>query len=163
MAERKLQSLDDYVDRKAMFCMNESADRPHTGLLGGGGSLESDDEPQFLLYVPFTAFVKLRAISMSSPSADVAPTIVKLFHNRDTITWDDAESDSPTQTLELTEEDTAKGGMPIMLRFVKFQRVYGIALFVEDNGGAETTILDTLHFFGEPVAGTDMSALKKSG
>ena len=64
----------------------------------------------------------------------------------------------PTQTLHLTTQDFSK---PIPLKFVKFQRVKNITLFIEDNQGGEVSCLGGLQFFGRPVASTNMADFKK--
>lgn len=49
-----------------------------------------------------------------------------------------------------------------LLKFVKFQRVSSLTLFVEGNaGGADYTALSSLRIFGVPLQGTDVSKIKK--
>lgn len=67
----------------------------------------------------------------------------------------------PTQVISLTKEHYEGNGL-ISLRFVKFQSVNNVVLFVEDNlGGEDTTQIKQLLFIGNSIDGTDMTALKK--
>lgn len=91
------------------------------------------------------------------------PTTVKLFVNRENIGFEDCDDIEPTQQFELTADDLKENGKEIMLKFVRFQRVKSITIFVEDNAGAEVTALGALSFSGKTVAGTNMNDLKKQG
>lgn len=62
--------------------------------------------------------------------------------------------------FRLTPEDLE--GNPINLRFVKFQNVHNLQLFILDNqSGADTTQIDYLQFIGLPIPTTDMSEFKR--
>ena len=77
--------------------------------------------------------------------------------------FEDCEDVDPTQEFELTDDDLKEDAEPLALKFVKFQRVKSITVFIEDNAGGETTALGMLQFYGQPIATTNMSELKKSG
>lgn len=83
-----------------------------------------------------------------------------LFVNRENLGFEDADDVDPTQTLHLTTEDIKKG--PIPLKFVKFQRVKTLTLFIEDNQGGEITALGGIKLEGRPVSSTNMADFKKS-
>jgi hypothetical protein len=52
------------------------------------------------------------------------------------------------QEIELKDEDV-KAGKPFELRFVKFQNVTSLILFIKDNqGDTETTAFTQLELFG---------------
>ncbi len=65
------------------------------------------------------------------------------------------------QDLELTEKDL--DGNLVNLRYVKFQNVQNIQLFIKDNqSGDEKTVIEHLAFIGSPVSGwTKMDEFKR--
>lgn len=90
-----------------------------------------------------------------------APKTVKVYVNKLTLGFDETDSVEETQTILLSEKDYEGNGL-IPLRFVKFQNVNSVILFIEDNlGEEETTQIKQLIFVGSPLDSTDMSALKK--
>jgi hypothetical protein len=82
------------------------------------------------------------------------PKTVKLFKNRAPIlNFDEADDIEPTQQVELSARDwdphttTAK----IELRFVSFQNVTSLVIFVVDGGGeGDETRLDRIRIIGKP-------------
>lgn len=53
-------------------------------------------------------------------------------------------------------------GQPVNLRYVKFQNVQNIQLFIKDNqSGGEVTQLDYIGFIGSPVITTKMEDFKR--
>lgn len=53
-------------------------------------------------------------------------------------------------------------GGPINLRYVKFQNVQNIQLFVKDNqAGGEVTQIDHLAVIGSPISTTNMGDFKR--
>lgn len=78
-----------------------------------------------------------------------------------TLGFDETDSVEETQTIVLSEKDYEGNGL-VPLRFVKFQNVNSVILFIEDNlGEEETTQIKQLIFVGSPLDNTDMTALKK--
>jgi hypothetical protein len=86
---------------------------------------------------------------------------VNLYVNRENFGFEDAEDVDPTQTIHLTAEDLKESADPLLLKFVKFQRVQSITLFIEDNQGGDVTAIGQLKFFGRPVSTTNMKDFKK--
>lgn len=53
-------------------------------------------------------------------------------------------------------------GQPVKLRYVKFQSVQNIQLFIKDNqSGGEVTVLDHIAFIGSPIITTKMEDFKR--
>ena len=77
------------------------------------------------------------------------------------MSFSEAESAVPAQVLTLTDQDFASGVS--LLKFVKFQNVSRITVFIEDNRGGDCTRLNGLEFFGCTIADTNMSNLQSSG
>ena len=87
--------------------------------------------------------------------------MIHIFVNRENLGFEDCHDVDPTQTLHLTSEDLKENAEPVQLKFVKYQRVKSLTLFIEDNQGGEITALGMLKFFGRPVTSTNMADFKK--
>jgi hypothetical protein len=85
-----------------------------------------------------------------------------LYVNRENLGFEDIDDIDPTQTLHLTSEDLKETSDPILLKYVKYQRVKSLTLFIEDNQGGEVTALGGIKLFGRPVASTNMADFKKN-
>ncbi|TDH73721.1 hypothetical protein CCR75_007247 [Bremia lactucae] len=159
---RPYGDLKDAISSKDCYCLNEDPNKSFRNIFMGDETLvlQSDADEQLLLYIEFQDAVKVFSLNIVAPPGEEAPRIIKLFVNRPNLGFSDAGDVEATQTIELTEEDF-KPENDVELRFVKFQRVKSITVFVEENGGAETTVISSLRFFGEPLAGTNMNELKK--
>jgi hypothetical protein len=123
--------------------------------------LESDVDEQLLISIPFNQAVKVHSIKLVAKDIEHAPRTVKIYANRLNIGFDETDSIEATQSLELSKTIYEENAI-IPLRFVKFQNITNIALFVQDNlGDEETTIIKGLHFIGSPVETTNIEQLKK--
>lgn len=94
------------------------------------------------------------------------PKVVKLFTNRPhNLGFEDAEGEAPTQLIELSEKDwNPDGTANIPLRFVKFQNITSLALFVESGDGeGEKTRIDRIRLIGETGGGGSTGKLEKIG
>lgn len=134
--------------------------------------IESDTDEQLMLYIPFQSTLKVHTLHLTScpPSDDedvMRPRSIKLYTNKSNVlSFDEAESVPPTQTVELAPSDwdaktnTAK----IELRFVKFQNVSSIVVFVaEGEGEGEKTRIDRVRVIGESGEKRAMGKLEKIG
>ncbi|XP_052787127.1 thioredoxin-like protein 1 [Mya arenaria] len=154
--------LSTFINKSGCECLNEADDHPLAHCLSSkGGYLESDCDEQLLISIEFSQPVKLHSLKLYGPE-DKGPKTVKVFQNQPrSLDFDSADSMEPTQTLELTTEDIKEGNLAT-LRYVKFQNVTSVTLFVRDNqGGGEVTQLDHLGFIGSPVNATNMSEFKR--
>ncbi|KAL1919029.1 uncharacterized protein VTP21DRAFT_2410 [Calcarisporiella thermophila] len=153
--------LTQYVTLNQLDCLNQQQDHSVRNIfVRGPNYLESDVDEQLIVVVPFNQAVRLHSIKFVG-SGPQAPKTVKLYVNRYTLGFDEAESVEPTQVLELTERDFQEDEVT-PLRFVKFQNVNSIVLFIEDNqGDEETTKLEQLVFIGTPAEKVDIGNLKK--
>jgi hypothetical protein len=93
---------------------------------------------------------------------ELNPTTIHMFVNRESLGFEDINDVDPTQSLTLTAEDLREGSDPIMLKFVKFQRVKSITFFIEENQGGEVSALGSLKLKGRTVATMNMSDFKKN-
>ncbi|KAK6184811.1 hypothetical protein SNE40_007193 [Patella caerulea] len=153
--------LSSFLLKSECECLNESDDHPYThALTSKGGYLESDCDEQLIIQLSFNQAVKIHSMKINGP-ADKGPKGIKLFINQPrTLDFDQAESMAPVQIIELTPTDLADGIVP--LRFVKFQNVQTLTLFIKDNQeGGEVTQVDYIGFIGSPVSSTNMSDFKR--
>lgn len=137
--------------------------------------VESDVDEQLMLYIPFTANLKMHTIHLTSfppSSADdddvpMRPKTVHLYSNRQhNLDFTEAEDIPATQTIELkaADWDEKTGTAKLELRFVKFQNVSSVILFVADgDGSGEKTRIDRIRIIGESGEKREMGKLEKIG
>eukprot|EP00538_Stauroneis_constricta_P009376 CAMPEP_0119547584 /NCGR_PEP_ID=MMETSP1352-20130426/1662_1 /TAXON_ID=265584 /ORGANISM="Stauroneis constricta, Strain CCMP1120" /LENGTH=189 /DNA_ID=CAMNT_0007592533 /DNA_START=25 /DNA_END=594 /DNA_ORIENTATION=- len=163
----KFMDLSSLIDKKECFARNVAPGFPMTNLFIGDSRLgcKSDADEQLIIHISFHDFVKIKSIKFTEfnqgVDPDQNPTTVKLFVNRSNLGFEDIDDVDPTQVLTLTSEDLKEDAGPIMIKFVKFQRVQGLTIYIEDNEGAEQTALGALKLMGRPVQTTNMSDFKK--
>jgi len=156
------QDLATLIAKSSSECLNESDEHPFTNCLTNTASyLESDVDEQLILNIALTQPIKLFALRFKAPVTN-GPKTVKLFINQPhTLDFDAADSMEPVQSLELTSKDL-EGPKPVQLRYVKFQNVSSLTVFIKDNQtGADLTRLDLLQLIGSPLSATNMSEFKR--
>ncbi|KAF0383902.1 DUF1000-domain-containing protein [Gigaspora margarita] len=156
--------INEFITLNQVDCLNLKENHVAKSIFTKDGSfIESDVDEQLLISVPFNQAVKLHSIKLVSKDIEHAPKTIKLYANRINIGFDETDSTEETQLLQLTQKDYEENAI-VPLRFVKFQNVTNISLFIEDNiGDEETTVLKELIFIGSPVETTKMENLKKIG
>ncbi|KAK0632288.1 PITH domain-containing protein [Immersiella caudata] len=147
--------------------------------LSGGKStskdwVESDTDEQLMLFMPFQSMLKLHTLQITSlppqddddDEAPMRPRKIKLFSNKPhNLGFDEAEDMAATQTIELSEKDwNAEGTANVPLRYVKFQNVTSLVMFIVDgDGDSEKVRLDRLRLIGEAGEKREMGKLEKIG
>ncbi len=96
------------------------------------------------------------------------PRTIKLFTNKPhNLGFEEAEDLNATQVIELTDSDWNEDGTAnISLRFVKFQSINTLILFVLDGDGSndsEKVRLDRVRLIGEAGEKREMGKLEKIG
>eukprot|EP00560_Eucampia_antarctica_P007989 CAMPEP_0197824222 /NCGR_PEP_ID=MMETSP1437-20131217/1507_1 /TAXON_ID=49252 ORGANISM="Eucampia antarctica, Strain CCMP1452" /NCGR_SAMPLE_ID=MMETSP1437 /ASSEMBLY_ACC=CAM_ASM_001096 /LENGTH=187 /DNA_ID=CAMNT_0043423765 /DNA_START=125 /DNA_END=688 /DNA_ORIENTATION=- len=163
----KLVDLSTKFDKVKCYARNESSQYPMTNLFIGDSRLgcKSDADEQLIIHMEFNEFVKVHSIKLTEfnrgANPEELPTKVHIYVNRNNMGFEDTEDLDPTQSFELTAGDLKEDADPICLKFVKFQRVRSITLFVEDNAGGDVSALGGLQVFGKNVATTNMNEFKK--
>ncbi|XP_053211255.1 thioredoxin-like protein 1 [Panonychus citri] len=155
-------NLNSMLAKQDCECLNESDDHTLAGCLTSATSyLESDVDEQLIINLAFTQNVKLHSLIITAP-ADKGPKFLKLFINQPrTLDFDQAESMEAVQTIECTPKDLTEGAL-IPLKYVKFQNIRSLLIFVKNNqGGTETTRIDHLGIIGSPLNTTNLSDLKR--
>lgn len=160
-------NLAEFMTLNQVECLNQSTSSNIKAVFNGAGAghVESDCDEQLIFSIPFNQNVKLHSIQITpSASMDQAPKTIKTFINLPhTPSFEEAESAVAVETLTLTANDFKQGAV-IPLRFVKYQSVHSIQIFVVDNqGGGDVTALKSLALYGSPVETTKMGDLKKMG
>jgi len=184
----KMIDLRPLIENPACYARNENVAFPMTNLFVGDSTLgcKSDADEQLIVHIQFNEFVKVgfwirvarkmfSCFSIASEQIhsikltefnngidpESNPSKIHLYKNRENLGFEDCDDVDPTQTLHLTTEHLKSTSDPIPLKFVKFQRVKSLTLFVEDNQGGETTSLGGIKLFGRPVGTTNMNDFKK--
>jgi thiol-disulfide isomerase/thioredoxin len=154
--------LNSFLTKKDCECLNEADDHPFGHCLedGVGGYLESDCDEQIILSLAFNQAVKVHSLKIMAPS-DKGPKNIRIFMNQpNTLDFDGADSMIATQDITLTPGQL--DGSPITLKFVKFQNVQNLQLFIKDNQiGDEITQIDYLGIIGTPIGTTNMNDFKR--
>ncbi|TCD67650.1 hypothetical protein EIP91_012160 [Steccherinum ochraceum] len=178
MADDKIESLLAYMENQTT-CLNVAGDSPNAlknlprtkqRVKDSSLPLLSNDDPQLLLNVHFNQAVRLRKLIIHTAEAHISqgPALVKLFVNRPTIDFEEAENEGEpqaVQVIELTQEQV-QSGEPISLRFaMQFQKVSTLQIFVQSNfEDGDVTRIDALDLLGTPTLGggaRDLSGLHK--
>lgn len=135
--------------------------------------MESDTDEQLMIYIPFQSTVKIHSLQITSlrpreedvEEMPMRPKQLKLYSNRaHNLGFEEAEDMAATQDVEIKEGDwdaetsTAK----VELRFVKFQNVTSLVLFVvKGDGDGERTRIDRIRVIGESGLKRDLGKLEK--
>lgn len=137
--------------------------------------VESDVDEQLMLYLPFTSTLKVHTIQITScpPSSEddqgapMRPKTIRLYTNRQhNLGFEEAEDIPATQTIGLnaSDWDEQTGTTKLELRFVKFQNVTSLVMFVVDGEGeGEKTRIDRIRVIGDAGEKRDMGKLEKMG
>lgn len=151
------EDLTPQIDKNTVESLNCDTKTPLLGFLTGSGGpgvlLRSDSDAQMILHFGFVSPVKIHHLVIRAPDDKSAPKTVKLFVNKYTVDFDSVENDEPTQVLTLTEKELTKD---TEVRYVKFQNVKALTIFVEDNNGAPKTMLREFKVYGSVIQDTNV-------
>ncbi|KAI9311029.1 PITH domain-containing protein [Dichotomocladium elegans] len=155
--------LTEHITANQIDALNQQEDHDIKNIFKSDDSfLESDVDEQLLINVPFNQPVKIHSIKFKAKNIAQAPKTVKIYVNRQNLGFDEADSVQETQTIVLEPKDFEQDNV-VNLRFVKFQNVTNLVLFIVDNQeDEETTQLQQLILIGSPIEATNMNNLKKS-
>ncbi|GMJ11217.1 hypothetical protein like AT3G04780 [Hibiscus trionum] len=163
--QRNQVDLLDFIDWSGVECLNQSSSHSLSNALKQGYredeglNLESDADEQLLIYIPFNQVIKLHSIVVMGSEED-GPKTVKLFANREHMGFSNVSDFPPSDTAVLSPDNLK--GKPVVLKYVKFQNVRSLTIFIEDNqSGSEITKVQKIALYGSTVETTDMKGLKK--
>lgn len=158
--------LSSFITKSGCECLNECNDHPLENCLNSNKEtyLESDCDDQLMITLAFSQPVKLHSIKIIAPE-EYGPKTLKLFLNQPrSLDFDKAESSDSVQLLDLSRDDLVEGAKPVQLKYVKFQNVNSLTIFVKDNQtGKDTTRITQIILIGSPVAATNMNEFKRLG
>ena len=137
--------------------------------------VETDTDEQLMLFIPFQATLKVHTIHITSlPSGpsdgdgDDVPTrpqTIKIYSNRSHVLgFEEADGISPTQEITLRPQDWDEktGTAKVELRFVKFQNVSSLVVFVVDGEGKGDKVrVDRIRVIGETGEKRELGKLEK--
>ena len=146
---------------------------------GGCDWVESDTDEQLMLFIPFQSTLKVHTLQITSlppPNSSeeeeddetpMRPKTIQLYSNRaNVLGFDEAEGQQATQSITLhpRDWDEETGTVKVELRFVKFQNVHSLVLFVVDGEGeGEKVRIDRIRIVGESGEKRDQGKLEKVG
>ncbi|EKX53195.1 hypothetical protein GUITHDRAFT_84349 [Guillardia theta CCMP2712] len=166
-SEAEIKDLSPLFDMNSLECLNQDSSHVVTNCMKQGPRdddavfLASDCDEQLLINLRFKQAVRLHSIAVKAIDADKAPKHLKLFSNPVNMSFDSAESDQCTQEVEFTPEQVADGTV-INLRYVKFQNVTSLSLFVGKNfGNEDQTVIHKLMLYGTAGNNTNMGDWEK--
>lgn len=129
-----------------------------------------------MLYIPFQSTLKIHSLQLTSlapsssedDSAEIArPKTLRLFTNRiSNLGFDEAGDVQAVQVIELkpSDWDAKTNTAKVDLRFVKFQNVSSLVVFVEAvERSGEKVRLDRIRIVGESGEKREMGKLQKAG
>jgi len=168
-------SLLEHLDVSQINCLNE--ERPHDlkSLFAAKKLntspdvyLESSADAQLLLNIHFNQAVRIRTLVLRSAVAPKrGPKTLKLLVNKPSISFGDVDGTDDAafaQVVRLCEEDV-RDGRPVVLKFVRFQSVNSLHVFVESNQSDDDEVqtrIDAIDVLGVPVEATkNLSGLRQ--
>lgn len=159
------RDLSDSYDKQQIHCLNENRTHSIRNIIDHTGYLMSDSDEQLMINIPFNQPVKIYSIRITSQDPKKAPKTIKLYTNRASFGFTDVDSVPCQQEIVLNETNidaTSQSGA-VQLKFLKFQMVTYLSIFVENNQGDEdTTRIDDIKIFGIPESSSNMQDLKKT-
>ena len=102
--------------------------------------LQSDCDEELLIHISMMQACKISAIKIEGP-ANSAPSSISIFVNKLGIDFDSAKSEAATQTIQLNPGLVTSSAPPVDLKYVLFQNVRTLSIFVPCNlGDSEETV-----------------------
>jgi hypothetical protein len=149
-------NLKSYISQ--VDCLNQKTTNTIKSMMDGKGWLESDVDEQLMISISFNQAVKLHSLKISNTGehSDQAPKTIKTFINQPALPSFEQGDSEPNVEVLIKSKDM------ISLKYVRYQSVHQLTLFVVDNqSDAETTIIDSLVLYGTPVETTNMKEWSK--
>ncbi|OQR87671.1 hypothetical protein ACHHYP_08173 [Achlya hypogyna] len=148
-------SLFRFIDTSKVRCLNALDERQKTHPFKSAANKKArdtyldsnEDDPELILYIPFTEAVSVKSICIAGGIDGLHPTSVKLFTNREDIDFSNASELPAVQKLDLVEDYDATIDYPLQLR--KFQGISSLTLFFENSVDGDQTRIYYIGLKGE--------------
>ncbi|KAJ8681149.1 hypothetical protein QAD02_016936 [Eretmocerus hayati] len=146
-------NLYEKIDLHNVECLNEYGDgsgvkvfKSWENRLDHTKFVDSDVDDELLFNIPFTGDIKLKGIIIIGGPDQSHPSVVKLFKNREGMTFDQAESE-PDQKFELVVDQNGVHEYPV--KVAKFSSMHHLSLHFTGNHGADRTRIEYIGLKGE--------------
>ena len=115
-----------------------------------GPGVTSDADEEILIYLPFTEFVRIRAVSIIGPGGPTNPSIVNFYVNslEGSQGFDAVANMRPAETLNLVDV-AAQDEILYLLDAAKFMSVGNLTVFIKHSFGGESSTVRRIAFYGE--------------
>ena len=107
----------------------------------------NDGDSDLIIYIPFSAQVNLRSMTIIGGEEGMAPAKIKIFVNKKESDIDFDLKDATPEQEQMCVENP-EGKLPYFLKANKFHSVWSITLVVMINHGAENTRIYYIGFDG---------------
>jgi len=156
--------ITQYIHKENIRALNIDSKYPISNLFFSDSFVQSSDDEQLLIHIPFSTPVSIWSVSFDFISDETHPTCIKLFVNKPNITFIDVDDIKPADTFKIPEMDDSD---PIPMhseykvKFCNFQKVDSLTVYIEDNNGADITQISSIDFKGKALSKMDLKNLKK--
>lgn len=167
------RTLFDNSKPSSLDSRNDKGKGPANGVEDQKDWVESDTDEQLMLYVPFMSTLKVHTLYITSlPAKDddeppMRPKTLQIYSNRaHVLGFDEAEDLPATQAITINPRDWDQktGTAKVELRFVKFQNVTSLVVFIVDGeGNGDKVRVDRIRIVGETGEKRDPGKLEKVG
>ena len=167
------RTLFDNSKPSSLDSRNDKGKGPANGAEDQKDWVESDTDEQLMLYVPFMSTLKVHTLYITSlpPKDDdeppMRPKTLQIYSNRaHVLGFDEAEDLPATQSITINPRDWDQktGTAKVELRFVKFQNVTSLVVFVVDGeGNGDKVRIDRIRIVGETGEKRELGKLEKVG
>lgn len=150
------------VDKKQSFALNVASSASLSALLeagGAAGAVASDDGAQLLLHLPLLEAVRLDGLLLTVRGAGPGPVAVRLWANRTTFDFADAEALPPAQAWA-----ALPAGGALALRAARFAACTALTIFIDGGAAEAPLVLTGLRLTGSAAgARADVAKIKAVG
>ncbi|KAM0332091.1 hypothetical protein ACHAQA_002363 [Verticillium albo-atrum] len=182
---RGYQDITEQIEYKGSELLNADDDAGSVRVLFDGSKpsglgvkdgikdwVESGEDDQLLLFMPFSAMLKLHTLHITScpptdeEDAPMRPRTIHLYTNKPhNLDFAEADDTPPTQIIELSDKDwNSAGTANIGLRYVKFQNITSLVLYVVNgDGDGDKVRLDRVRLVGDSGERRELGKLEKIG